>query len=325
MTSIPIIAVQLVHMHGPLKGQIQEFTEHEILIGRRPDCQVSFPRDLTVLSRVHAKIVREGNRFKLVDQSTNGTYVNGQKITETYLKDGDVVMFSEAGPKVSFLTQAQPAQAAPAPEFVRQPEPAPRPVASPRVQPPVAHAPVPPRMPPRSERQPEMAAAVPKPPVVAPPSPAPASEPEKVKVPFAIQYGPALKSFHMLPIVIGNGPACDFRIVHSSVADRQAQIFFKGDHYWIKDLSGTAAILINGHSIGDQAPLEPDMQIALSPNGPKFRFMGGGRLAEIEDVLPAAATPSASDPALRAVPADHDSLGQKAGSLFKKIFGKEPT
>ena len=62
---------------------------------------------MVTLSRRHARIIREGNRFKIVDQSTNGTLVNGQLVPEAYLKDGDVITFSEGGPKISFLTPGQ--------------------------------------------------------------------------------------------------------------------------------------------------------------------------------------------------------------------------
>ena len=105
MTSLPNIIVQLIHIEGPLKGEIQELLDQEILIGRFPHCQVHFPIDLAVISRNHAKIIREGNRFKLIDSSTNGTFVNGKRVTDHYLKSGDVITFSEGGPKVSFLTQ----------------------------------------------------------------------------------------------------------------------------------------------------------------------------------------------------------------------------
>ena len=93
MATIPQISIQLVHIQGPLKGEIQTFDDAEIRIGRHPDCQVRFPKDLVTLSRHHARIVREGNRFKLIDMSTNGSYVNGQRVSEAYLKDGDVITF----------------------------------------------------------------------------------------------------------------------------------------------------------------------------------------------------------------------------------------
>jgi pSer/pThr/pTyr-binding forkhead associated (FHA) protein len=324
MTTIPSISVQLVHMQGPLKGEIQEIPDSEILIGRHPDCQVLFPRDMTTLSRIHAKIIREGNRFKLIDQSTNGTFVNGQKTSETYLKDGDVVMFSEGGPKVSFLTQTQLPSAQPQnpPENIRQPKPATMPAPTPRMQAPPAHT---------SPTAPMASAAdlhsnAPEPPQLPATPPKIQVVPDTVKAPFAIQYGPSLKSFQTLPIVIGNASTCDFRIPHPALSDRHAQIFFASNRYWIKDLSATRAILVNGVSIADQTPLEPDMQIDLSPGGPKFRFISGGRFVEIEDVVPEppAISTKKTDPAESQPASNSDRLGQKAGSLFKKIFGKEP-
>ncbi|MCK7510878.1 MAG: FHA domain-containing protein [Desulfobacterales bacterium] len=114
MKELPVIVVQLVHIQGPLMGQIQEFTEPQITIGRHPSCSVQFPTDLATISRTHAELVREGNRYKVVDRSTNGTFVNGKRVTEAFLKDGDVIMFTEGGPKVSFLAQITDAvQAAP--------------------------------------------------------------------------------------------------------------------------------------------------------------------------------------------------------------------
>ncbi|RJQ77355.1 MAG: FHA domain-containing protein, partial [Desulfobacteraceae bacterium] len=286
MMAMPTISVQLVHIQGPLKGEIQELSDTEILIGRHPDCQVNFPKDLVTLSRIHAKIVREGNRFKLIDQSTNGTYVNGQKVSEVYLKDGDVVMFAEGGPKVSFLTQTRTAQAqptSPSSEPRENGRPAPPPFSRSTLE-------APPVQPPPAGKMAQAALQKPIPPAHAvqpPPSPSsPVVSPETVKVPFAIQYGPALRSFQTLPIVIGNSSACDFPIQNSALIERHAQIFFARNQYWIKDLTGTNSISIDGQPISMQAPLEPDMQIALTRKGPKFRFIGGGRLAEIEDPLP---------------------------------------
>src|SRR3972149_4193666 len=106
----PVIVVQLIHISGPLKGEIQEFTEGLPSFGRHPSCHVKFPPEFTSISRNHAEIVREGNQFRLIDRSANGTFVNGEKIQEIYLKEGDVLMFAEGGPKVSFLTQMKEGQ-----------------------------------------------------------------------------------------------------------------------------------------------------------------------------------------------------------------------
>ena len=312
MNAIPHIIVQLIHIEGPLKGEIQEFSDPEIVIGRHPDCQVQFPRETVTLSRRHARIIREGNRFKVVDQSTNGTFVNGRQVPEAYLKDGDVITFSEGGPKISFLTQVSdkpaPVQTAPA-----APQP---PKTAPMAPPPAASQPAPPPI-----QQPAMPAApIPTKPIApAPAAAAPAIQ--TVKVPFAIQYGPALKSFQTLPITLGKGAGCDFSMQHPGLSDQHAQIFFAEDQYWIKDLTGTNSVTINAMPIAGQAALQADMQIALSPQGPRFRFLGGGRLAEVEEpVSVAPEPPSQPDPSPPKAPDPTDAGGSKPGSLFKKFF-----
>ncbi len=46
------------------------------------------------ISGLHAKIVNEGARWKLIDQmSANGTFVNGQKSNVSFLRDGDRLRF----------------------------------------------------------------------------------------------------------------------------------------------------------------------------------------------------------------------------------------
>jgi len=326
MSTIPNITVQLVHMQGPLKGEIQELSEGDIRIGRHPDCQVLFPKELVTLSRVHARIVREGNRFKLIDQSTNGTYVNGQRVSETYLKDGDVIMFAEGGPKVSFLTRISdtpPAQA----QNVAAPEiAAPAAPLRPHQIQPLTAQPFPQgresQHPPRQPEKPAFAASVNQ---TSPPlkSPSPPAMPtaEKVKAPLAIQYGPALKSFQSLPIVIGSGAGCDFLISHPGIRERHAQIFFAQERYWVKDLTGMNCITVDGQPIQTQMFLEPNAQLSLSEHGPKFKFLGGGRLAEIEEPLPEQPTPTR--PAAPETPQKQEwseKLSHKAGGLIKKFF-----
>ena len=123
MPHVPNIVVQMIHIEGPLKGQIQEFSESTIPIGRHPSCLLKYPADFTIISRKHATILREGNRFKLVDTSANGTFVNGKRVKELYLEDGDVLTISEGGPKVSFLTEIREGEGPP--ESLQEPAPIP--------------------------------------------------------------------------------------------------------------------------------------------------------------------------------------------------------
>lgn len=254
MTPLPEIIVRLIHIKGPLKGRIQELSDPRIGIGRHPANAVCFPKDLEIVSRNHADIIREGNRFKLIDHSTNGTYVGGKRVSETYLKDGDVISIADLdlGPKISFLTEIREAER-PA---------AKRPAALPDepFHPSLRAAPEPvPAAPPKRSGEPLV---------------------ERVPVPLAIQFGPTLRSYKSLPVVIGSGPGADFAIDHPGVAERHAQIFFFQDTYWIEDLTGRNSVRLNGRVIGRHSPLQADDLLALSEQGPVFRFLGGGRLVE---------------------------------------------
>ena len=253
---VPIIVVQLVHIYGPLKGEIQEFSESTILIGRHASCHVLFPKDVAIVSRRHAQIVREGNRFKLIDQSANGTFVNGKKVKEAYLKDGDVLIFAEGGPKVSFLTRM----------VERQNEIKDIPLTG-------------------LSQEPEIA-EVDKPSIAQAQSESNLADEQlsmqQVQVPLVIQFGPTIRSFKKLPVTIGKNPDCDLSISHIAVLDRHARIFFSQGQYCIKDLTGQMLISINGRPVNFQSPLTPEDLVALTPQGPTFRFLNGGRLAEVE-------------------------------------------
>jgi pSer/pThr/pTyr-binding forkhead associated (FHA) protein len=81
---------------------------HEWTIGSQADREVQF-QDSGV-SALHAKIVNEGERWKVLDQmSANGTYVNGKRSNVSYLTAGDRVRF---GP-VECIFQTSRAGAAP--------------------------------------------------------------------------------------------------------------------------------------------------------------------------------------------------------------------
>ena len=284
MKTKPQIIVQLIHIEGPYKGQIQEFSDPEILIGRHPSCQLRFPVDHAIISRKHAKIVRDGNRFKFVDQSTNGTFLNGKKIKEAILKDGDVLIFAQGGPKVSFLTQVseQAVEAEPKPVL----ESNDKALGSQKTE----------TMKSAANKK---AAAVNKPPAKKPDS-APAPEarepeapplvqdirPQRVKVPLSVVFGPNLLAFKELPITIGKSADCDFIMQHPQIFDHHAQIFFHEDQYWLKDLTGKRLVVVDGSPVGTNGPMTANCEVRLTPKGPYFKFLGQGRLMEIETTPP---------------------------------------
>ena len=68
----------------PLTGLIKE-------IGRSKTSDISLPDDKKV-SRNHARLERDGDRWIIVDlSSTNGTFVNGEQVDQKKLASGDEV------------------------------------------------------------------------------------------------------------------------------------------------------------------------------------------------------------------------------------------
>ncbi len=86
----------LTLLHGPLAGRQFTFGEN-VVIGRGTYCDIRI-EDSTV-SRRHAEIVRDGDRWSLVDLgSANGTSCDGRTLSApTLLDDGATMMFGEVG------------------------------------------------------------------------------------------------------------------------------------------------------------------------------------------------------------------------------------
>jgi len=287
----PQIIVQLVHIAGPRKGEIQEFSDAMITIGREPSCLVRFAPDLTIVSRHHADIVREGNRFKVTDHSANGTFVNGKRVQEAYLKNGDVLELAEGGPKVSFLSEIKHGIVEQQPVEPAQPRSLIRECSAPFLR----------EKPGESEK------------------PVPSyQEINEVQAPLIVQYGPTIRSFKKLPVTIGTNPRCELILNHPAIMDEHARISFNDQGYWIKDLTGRNFITINGKAIGDHALLRPNDQIALSRHGPVFRFLGEGRLAEVSE------SPGDQNEEKSEAPARGRTQNKKQKNLlskFKKYLG----
>ena len=74
---------------GPDSGKVYEVAQAAIL-GRLDTSDI--PVKDGKASREHAKIYKQGEQFAIVDlNSSNGTFVNGEKITKRILKNGDEI------------------------------------------------------------------------------------------------------------------------------------------------------------------------------------------------------------------------------------------
>jgi pSer/pThr/pTyr-binding forkhead associated (FHA) protein len=80
-------------IQGPFSGQVFELATDKFLIGRTSDNHLAIP-DIMV-SRHHAHISLENNKYILIDQSKNGIRVNG-KLTKRFILTQDAQM--EIGP-----------------------------------------------------------------------------------------------------------------------------------------------------------------------------------------------------------------------------------
>lgn len=81
---------RLVFVSGPISGSTVYLTNSITCIGRQPSNTVHLD-DLDV-SRKHCLIRREGGRFVVEDiGSKNGTYLNGERVRKSGLKEGSHV------------------------------------------------------------------------------------------------------------------------------------------------------------------------------------------------------------------------------------------
>ncbi len=83
----------LCFMGGPSMGQIHLLRQGEYIVGRGKNANIIVPDD--AISRQHFRVSVKDNETILEDLgSTNGTFVNGEKISRQVLKDKDNIQIS---------------------------------------------------------------------------------------------------------------------------------------------------------------------------------------------------------------------------------------
>lgn len=71
-----------------------DFTGRSIVMGRGDDSDLQLP--FADVSRQHAKIIFQDNQYRIVDlESTNGTFLNGVKITDAVIQPNDVISLAD--------------------------------------------------------------------------------------------------------------------------------------------------------------------------------------------------------------------------------------
>lgn len=85
-------------------GEKQEIMLNEVLLGRDTDCHVRFDESFSTVSRHHALIMCDGDKWRLKQLSKkNTTFLNGKSIQDSwYLQSGDEIQLAINGPKLIF-------------------------------------------------------------------------------------------------------------------------------------------------------------------------------------------------------------------------------
>ncbi len=104
------MTLELLVRSGARAGEREVHEEAVLVLGRHPLCDVRFHPELDRdVSSKHAELRQQDGKLLVVDLgSTNGTFVNGQRITgPTALADGDVLALGAEGPQVEIRLGAQ--------------------------------------------------------------------------------------------------------------------------------------------------------------------------------------------------------------------------
>src|SRR5215204_6591872 len=114
--------LRLTITSGTLEGKVFELESGFITVGRSENCTVRFdPRAERIASKQHAFIEARPDGFYIRDnQSTNGTFVNGNRIETAKLNSGDAIQFGRNGTTAAVSIDAPITAPAIAPQEFRQ-------------------------------------------------------------------------------------------------------------------------------------------------------------------------------------------------------------
>src|SRR6185369_13849623 len=95
--------ITLTLLHPTSGAPIQSWSfrnEAVVRIGRAADNEVVVRSD--VVSRYHAELRRKDSQWELIGLGANGTFVGGDRITQTPLADGQAFVLAPTGPTIGF-------------------------------------------------------------------------------------------------------------------------------------------------------------------------------------------------------------------------------
>jgi pSer/pThr/pTyr-binding forkhead associated (FHA) protein/soluble lytic murein transglycosylase-like protein len=103
----------LISPSGALAGTRYPLADGTTCVGRGPANQIVLDGpDCAMVSQSHLEITRAGDRFRVRDlESTNGTWLDGERITEAEVAAGKTIRLGNQGPEFTFVVeQGTPAE-----------------------------------------------------------------------------------------------------------------------------------------------------------------------------------------------------------------------
>jgi len=256
-----------------------------LVMGREAGCDVVVPgKDV---SRRHAEIVASPKGYLLVDSSTNGVYVNEERVQgQRLLARTDVIRIGEE----SFRFYADSAAAAAGPPV----EPA---VGAPAAVPSAAAAPPPAGA---GARLQNTSFGMPATPRHTTPTPVPLAN-------FLVRSG-ALKGTRLVvktPVAnIGRADYNDLVLPDESVSTSHAKLQRREGVWILVDLESTNGTHVDGERISTDTPIAPgtmvrfgDVQLVFEPTDDALGVAKGGGTKVIESFKPLAVPPATAPPA----------------------------
>lgn len=94
-----MITLSLLHPVKQTPVQVWSFPNEPVVrIGRSSDNQVVLYS--AVVSRYHVELRQSGSTWEVVNIGTNGTYVDGKRVTQLAIADGAVIRLARSGPNI---------------------------------------------------------------------------------------------------------------------------------------------------------------------------------------------------------------------------------
>jgi pSer/pThr/pTyr-binding forkhead associated (FHA) protein len=256
--SAPVVGGRLIELGT---GCVYPVPRDGLVIGRGPECDI--PVDDPGVSRSHAVVKPGRSGFTVTDESANGTFVNGKRMTGAQtVKHGDVLGIGSEEFRVDvdaapFDSVFQTPSAASVELISGVPEPDPLGLASRR--------PRPPSRPPAAPAAPSLTPI--------PPSAATLALLEVARGPFA---GKMFRIERQV-CAVGRGEHNEVRLNDASVSSSHATLLLKRGTWYVVDLQSANGTYVDGYRVATERALADGGSLRVGDIVMKFRLMSAPR------------------------------------------------